>query len=64
MMSLIIEIQSTGELASDVVCFHSPDGIINGGRVGPASSMLFSLTTPTLTRVESKLDTVKILVWS
>ena len=28
---------------------HSPDGIVTGGRVGPASSMLFSLTTPTLT---------------
>ena len=27
-----IEIQSTGELAGDVVCFHSPDGIVNGGR--------------------------------
>ena len=33
----------------DVVCFHSPDGIVNGGWVGPASSMLFLLITPTLT---------------
>ena len=51
-----------------VVCgtFHSPDdGIVNGGRVGPASSMLFSLTTPTLTvysTLGSRSLTV-ILVW-